>query len=196
MKYRKGAVWLIAAAVTVMSTSCGSDDGSTSVVTNAPSRNAVPPSGTVSPTATVSGNPSAQDTRWLTSAHQAGLAEIQVGQLAVRNGQTEEIRSLGTLLIEDHHRLDGRIQALAARLGVDLPTSPTTEQASIATRLTGQPASRFDLEFVTAMRSAHRTAVADAENEVSTGTDQSVKALAQEALTALKKHLDKFEKAT
>src|SRR2546425_9389887 len=75
---------------------------------------------------------SAQDRAWLREAHQANLAEIDVGGLARKKGTTPEVRSAGRMLVTDHTAFDGKVTRLAERLGVSLPKTPTPDDAAVA----------------------------------------------------------------
>src|SRR3979490_1027121 len=67
--------------------------------------------------------PSAQDTLFFQQAHQANLAEIAAGNLAIQKGASQQVRDLGARFVTDHTNLDQGLQQAAATLGVALPTT-------------------------------------------------------------------------
>jgi putative membrane protein len=140
--------------------------------------------------------PSSQDKMWLAAAHQADLAEIEAGELASSKGATAQIRSLGSMLVADHTRLDRQLIVTAKQLGVPLPTAPTTAQIETQHRLTAASSGRgFDVAFVRAMIPAHQAAIAAGATEATHGSSPQVVTLAKQAAPVLEHHLRMFQKA-
>ncbi|HEX6471764.1 MAG TPA: DUF4142 domain-containing protein [Streptosporangiaceae bacterium] len=173
---------LVAAA---LAASCGSDHQAASA------GSAGSAAGTASPAGL-----SSQDRTWLASAHQAGMAEIEAGELASRKGATATVRSLGSMLVTDHTRLDHQLTTTAKHLGADLPTAPSTAQIEEQHKLTSATSGKgFDVAFVGAMIAAHRTAIADGATEASHGSAPQVVSLAKRAAPVLRHHLMMFQQA-
>ncbi|GAA4634094.1 DUF4142 domain-containing protein [Actinoallomurus vinaceus] len=137
---------------------------------------------------------SAQDRAWLREAHQANLAEIDVGELAGKKGATSEVRSAGRMLVTDHTAFDGKVTRLAERLGVSLPKTPTPADTAAADRLRNESGKAFDQDFLSTMVSGHRKVIADTRTQVSQGSSTRVIALAKNALPELRKHLAMLRK--
>ncbi|MEW2357154.1 DUF4142 domain-containing protein [Spirillospora sp. NPDC029432] len=135
---------------------------------------------------------SPQDETWLEKAHEANLAEIEAGGLAARKGSTGEIRSLGTMLVNEHRRLDQRLAATAAGLGVELPHTASAEQQEKHEALEKGEGRLFDRDFVEAMTAAHEEAVALTRTEISKGRSKEVVGLARQTLPELERHLAMF----
>jgi putative membrane protein len=152
-----------------------------------------PTSVTISPTSRAP--VSAQDRAWLGEAHQANLAEIEVGDLAGKKGTTSEVRTAGRMLVTDHTAFDGKVTHLAGRLGVSLPKTPTPADATVATRLRNESGKTFDQDFLSTMVSGHQKVIADTRTQVSQGSSARVIALAKQALPELRKHLAMLKKA-
>jgi putative membrane protein len=154
---------------------------------------AQPTGATVSPTSR--GQVSAQDRGWLTEAHQANLAEIEVGGLARKKGTTSAVRSSGRMLVTDHTAFDGKVTRLAEHLGVSLPKTPAPADVAAAHRMRRQSGKSFDQDFLSTMVSGHQKVIADTRTEVSQGSSARVVALAKQALPELRKHLATLRKA-
>jgi putative membrane protein len=138
---------------------------------------------------------SAQDRAWLREAHQANLAEIDVGGLAQKKGATPEVRSVGRMLVTDHTAFDGKVTRLAERLGVSLPKTPTSADTAAADRLKKESGKTFDQDFLSTMASGHQQVIADTRTQISQGSSARVIALAKKALPELRKHLAMVRKA-
>src|SRR5215204_5234966 len=67
----------------------------------------------------------AQDAIFLRAAHEANLAEISAGSLALRKAASEEVRRHARLFVNDHRRLDEDLRRIAGSLRLQLPTATT-----------------------------------------------------------------------
>ncbi|WP_169807895.1 DUF4142 domain-containing protein [Actinomadura hibisca] len=162
----------------------------------APASTTPPASSSQSPPASVSAAPpSAQDKAWMTTAKQAGLTEIEAGKLAQQQGSDNEIRQLGQMLVKDHTLADKKLSDAAKGLNVELPTKPSDKQVAEGRELRKTSGRLFDRDFVAAMTKGHQEAIAAAEKEQAQGYSPPVKALAQEMLPTLKRHLAMFQQA-
>lgn len=132
---------------------------------------------------------SAQDIGWLDHTHQANEAEVQAGQLAESNAGTATIRSTGAMMVRDHSALDAKLVALATRLHVTLPQSPTVGQVKFGDELSSQLGLAFDNNYVGGMLTAHEVMIRATQAEIAHGTSPPVVALARQALPVLEKHL-------
>jgi putative membrane protein len=138
---------------------------------------------------------SARDRAWLTTMHQADLADGQYGRLAERKGATAAVRHAGSMLTTDHAALDQKVLRVAGDLGVALPATERSGQLALAQRLEKESGSAFDRAFVSALVTEHEKAVAATEDEVRHGSSPEVTALARSALPGLREHLSMLRRA-
>jgi len=89
-----------------------------------------------------------------------GKAEIELGQIALKNTQDEGVRKYAQLMIKDHTAADQKLKAIAAKENLQLPQSLDQEHVSLKAKLQGMTGEDFDREYVKAMASGHATAVA------------------------------------
>lgn len=134
--------------------------------------------------------PSQQDTQFLKTIHQTNLAEIASGNLAQQKGQNQQVKDLGAKFVTDHTQLDQQVQNTASSVGVNLPGKPTTDQQKVLNQLNKVSGADFDKQWVIAELAGHVQAIQAAQTEISQGSEQSVKQLAQDALPVLQAHYD------
>jgi putative membrane protein len=134
--------------------------------------------------------PSEQDEAWMVAAHQSNLAEIAAGMAAEEQGTTEAVREMGATLIADHEALDADLVALAEELDVDLPDQPAPEQEAALTEVRAQQGEEFDAAWVASQIEGHRMSLAAGEEEIATGSEEDVVALAEAAAPVIQRHLD------
>ena len=150
---------------------------------------------TASPAASVAAHVSRTDRSWIDQAHQANMAELQVGQLAELDGGSKAIRSAGAVLSRDHQALDSKLVRVAQQLKLPLPTSPTVQQTVIADQLTKENGQRFDTDFTASMLTAHQSMIAATRHEIAHGSAAAIVGLAKQALPVLIKHLTMMQAA-
>jgi putative membrane protein len=127
------------------------------------------------------------DPTFLTEAIQINLAEISVGDLAQKNGGSDDVKSFGKMLVEDHTASNTKATSLAQANGITPPGEPNAEEKKMHDELAKLSGMEFDREFAKAMVTGHEKAIAKFE-AVAKGDDDVAK-FAQETLPTLQKHL-------
>jgi putative membrane protein len=131
--------------------------------------------------------PAKSDTTFLTDAIQINLAEISVGDLAQQKGGSDDVKSFGKMLVDDHTASNAKATSLAQANGVTPPTEPSAADKKKHDELEKLSGAEFDREFAKAMVKGHEEAIAKFE-AASKGNDDVAK-FAQETLPTLQKHL-------
>jgi putative membrane protein len=89
-----------------------------------------------------------------------GKAEIELGQIALKNTQDENVRSYAERMVKDHSAADKKLKAIAAKENLQLPQSLDQEHQALKTKLQNLKGEDFDRAYVKAMASGHDKAVA------------------------------------
>ena len=89
-----------------------------------------------------------------------GKAEIELGQIALKNSQDKNVRTYAERMIKDHGAADKKLKAIAAKESLQLPQSLDPEHESLKMKLQGMTGPQFDGEYVKAMANGHDKAVA------------------------------------
>jgi putative membrane protein len=127
------------------------------------------------------------DTAFLTDAIQINLAEISVGDLAQKNGGSDNVKSFGKMLVDDHTASNTKATSLAQANGVTPPTEPKPEDKKKHDELAKLSGAEFDREFAKAMVKGHEEAIS--KFEAASKGDDDIAKFAQETLPTLQKHL-------
>ncbi|HCA85158.1 MAG TPA: hypothetical protein DEQ61_06485, partial [Streptomyces sp.] len=98
---------------------------------------------------------SATDRDFLVKVRLAGLWELPAGQQAIERAPTQAIRDAGDHLVVGHADLDKRSREAAARLGVELPNQPTSQQQGWLEELTAAEGMTYQRKFANILRVAH-----------------------------------------
>ena len=89
-----------------------------------------------------------------------GKAEIELGQIALKNTQDANVRTYAERMVKDHSAADKKLKAIAAKENLQLPQSLDQEHESLKTKLQGLKGEDFDRAYVQAMANGHDKAVA------------------------------------
>jgi putative membrane protein len=89
-----------------------------------------------------------------------GKAEIELGQLAVKNTQDENVRKYAERMVKDHSAADKKLKSIAAKENLQLPQSLDPEHEALKTKLQSLKGEDFDRAYVNAMAKGHDKAVA------------------------------------
>jgi putative membrane protein len=141
--------------------------------------------------ADTAGNPiaSTQDAHFVRQATAGGIAEVMMGHLAMRRGQTQSERNFGQILVTDHTRANDQLMRIAETVRLKPAEGPNAMQQAMYQKLEGAPASQFDTMFNHAMIHAHQTTIALFRAETHGGENPQLRQFAMAALPVLHKHL-------
>ncbi|MEU8265635.1 DUF4142 domain-containing protein [Sphaerisporangium sp. NPDC049002] len=144
-------------------------------------------------TDTESGPLGPADRDFLVRVRQAGLWEIPTGQQAQQRAGSTRVKEVGQMLVADHTKLDEQVRALAAKLNVELPSTPNEDQQGWMAELSTKTGQAYDKTFADRLRAAHGKVFA-AVALVRAGTKNSeIRAFAQVAVDVVMKHMTLLE---
>ncbi len=126
-------------------------------------------------------------------AAQAGMAEVELGQLASTKATRQDLKDFAQMMVTDHGKANDELKDLASKKNVTLPSEPTAAQKAEKAHLEKLSGAAFDSAFAKAMEKDHRQAVSLFSKEASSGSDSDVKEWAGQTLPKLKEHLTKAE---
>ncbi|MFJ8386593.1 DUF4142 domain-containing protein [Streptomyces sp. NPDC094438] len=130
-----------------------------------------------------------QDTTFVQSIHEGNLAEIAAGNDAQQHAATTCVKTVGSILVRDHSKLDSDLKALADKLDTELPALPAAAQQQLDSMraLTG---AAYDSAWLKAQDDGHIQALALIDKEISSGRNTEVIAAARAARPVVAMHLD------
>jgi putative membrane protein len=128
---------------------------------------------------------------FIKEAIEGNLAEVQMGQLAQKNGNTDGVRSFGQMLERDHKDALQKATAAANSLGVTPPTAPSSKQKSMYDQMSKLTGARFDAAFIRDMVADHKKDITAYEKEAK--KNDVAGNYAKDSLPVLQKHLQTAE---
>jgi putative membrane protein len=137
---------------------------------------------------------SAADQKFVKSAAQGGMAEVQLGQLATEKASSDAVKQFGQRMVNDHSEANNKLKDLAANKGVTLPQELSAKDRATKERLSKLSGKQFDHAYMADMLKDHKADIAEFQRESNSGHDQQVKEFASGTLPTLQDHLKAAEK--
>lgn len=131
---------------------------------------------------------STSDATFMTNAARGGVAEVEMGRLAERNGRSAAVKRFGRQMVTDHGSANQELQALARRKDITPPDSMGAEHQQVYDRLAGLRGSAFDRAYGQAMVQDHEEDLRAYQTQAREGTDPDVKAFAARTVPVLQEH--------
>lgn len=126
--------------------------------------------------------------KFLKQAIEGNLAEVQMGQLAEKNGKSDGVRSFGQMLQKDHSDANQKATAAANQMGMSPPSEPNSKQKAMYDKMSKLSGDKFDREFAKHMVADHKKDIKDYEKQAK--QNDAAGSYAKETLPTLQKHLE------
>jgi putative membrane protein len=125
---------------------------------------------------------------FLKKAIEGNFAEVSMGDLAQKNGQSDDVKSYGKMLSTDHSAANQKAMDAAKGLGMNPPTGPNAKQKADYDKMSKMSGTAFDKMFATHMVADHQKDIA--EYKKATKNKDAAGEYAAGQIDTLHKHLD------
>lgn len=132
---------------------------------------------------------SEHDKEFVTKAAEGGMAEVELGKIAEKQGHSAAVKKFGKKMVVDHSKANSELQKLAKQKGIDLPSAPSEETKANCERMKKLSGSQFDTDYMKNMLDDHQKDVAEFQQEATAATDPDLKKFVDNTLPTLQQHL-------
>jgi putative membrane protein len=129
------------------------------------------------------------DSSFYKNAAEAGLAEVDAGNLATQKANDSKVKDFGAMMVKDHSAANEKLAALATTKNITLPTSASVGEMATQAKLKVLSGDTFDKAYIKAQIRAHKDTIALLNKEIASGTDPDAQAFAKSVLPTVKSHL-------
>ncbi len=129
------------------------------------------------------------DLAFMNDAAPGGMAEVELGRLAMKQAASKDVKAFAERMIADHSKAGEELKALAQQKKVTLPPDIMPTHKEAMAKLSKLSGAEFDQEYVRAMIMDHEKDVTAFEATAKGAVDSDVKAFAEKTLPTLKMHL-------
>jgi putative membrane protein len=125
---------------------------------------------------------------FIKKAIEGNFAEVSMGDLAQKNGQSDDVKAYGKMLSTDHAAANQKALDAAKGLDVSPPSGPNAKQKADYEKMSKMTGSAFDKMFATHMVADHQKDIA--EYKKASKNKDAAGDYASGQIDALQKHLD------
>jgi putative membrane protein len=130
------------------------------------------------------------DTKFAVNAASGGLMEVQLGQMAVNNGTSPEVKQFGQSMVDEHSKANQELIALAQQKNITLPTAPDEDKQKKIDELSKKSGTDFDKAYIDLMVDDHKEDIDEFQEEANNGKDVDLKGWAAGKVPVLQHHLE------
>ena len=136
---------------------------------------------------------SKDDSMFVMDAAIGGMMEVQAGQLAQQNGQSQRVKDFGNMMVTDHSKANDELKSLVSSSGITIPASLPADKQKMLDQMKNQKGAAFDKHYVSMMVDDHQKDVAKFKKESIGAKDAQLINWAGNTLPVLQKHLDSIQ---
>jgi putative membrane protein len=127
--------------------------------------------------------------QFVTEAACGNMAEVKMGELAAKKGQSSSVRQYGEKLARDHQEANQKLQKIAQRKNIQIPQEIDKQNQKSIDHLTGLSGTEFDKAFLQHAVKDHKKDIKKFEKQACEGEDPAIRSFASEILPTLREHL-------
>jgi putative membrane protein len=141
----------------------------------------------------MNGQTSPGDRMFVENALKGGMAEVQLGQLALRKSSNDDVKQFAQKMVDDHTKLGEQMKPIAQQIGVKIPDGPSRKDKSTIAKLSALNGEAFDRAYIKDMVKDHKGDLNDFQSEAQNGSNPTVKEAASQGSKVIGRHLAMIE---
>src|SRR5579871_4714729 len=150
---------------------------------------------TIAPLAAIAqAGASDDDKKFVETALKGGMAEVDLGKMAAKSGNSDDVKQFGQMMVTDHTKLGDKMKTVASDIGVTPPTMESAGGMATKAKLEVLTGDAFDKAYISAMLKDHQDDLAAFKNEAMNGTSPEVKTAAKQGSMVVQRHLAMIRK--
>jgi putative membrane protein len=134
------------------------------------------------------------DAKFATDAANGGMAEVELGKLALTKAHSESLKGFAQMMVDDHGKTNEELRRLAKAKNITLPDAVDPDHRKDIADLEKKHGSKFDKAYADAMIDGHRKTLDLMNKEAKDGRDPDLKAFAAKTAPIVQMHLNKIKK--
>jgi len=138
----------------------------------------------------ISSDKSEADQQFVSEAARGGMLEVELGQLALKNGTSSEVKNFGQQMVTDHTRLNNELGNAAKQDGLQVPTALSAKQRAEIQSLSKISGKEFDSKYAQLMVKDHTNDLAAFQKAESTTERPELKKAIADAIPVVEHHLE------
>lgn len=141
-----------------------------------------------------SDKPAAGDSAFMMKAADGGMTEVELGKVAEKNGQKDDVKKFGADMVKDHGKANDDLKSVAGKMNVTLPDKVSAKHQAKIDKMSKMSGDAFDTAYIKGMVEDHEKTVADFEKASNTVKNADLKKFIDDTLPVIKGHLEMARK--
>jgi putative membrane protein len=129
------------------------------------------------------------DKSFVKDAASGGMMEVELGQVAVQNAVSQDVKDFGQRMVTDHGKANDELKSIVATKDIQLPTQMERKDKAAFEKLSKVSGNDFDKKYMQAMVKDHKKDIADFKKATKKVKDPEINAWAAKTLPTLEQHL-------
>ena len=129
------------------------------------------------------------DAKFATDAANGGMAEVELGKLALSKTHVASLRKFAQMMVDDHVKAIDELKAIAQKKNNTQPETEENKHQQKIADLEKKQGKDFDKAYVDAMIDGHKKTLDLMDKEAKDGKDADLKAFAEKTAPTVKMHL-------
>lgn len=130
------------------------------------------------------------DTEFAVMAADAGMAEVELGKLALSKSSNADVKKYAQMMVDDHTVANNKLMTIASSKQITLPASMSDKHKKHAEDMSKMTGKDFDKHYIDMMVDDHGEVVDAFKKEDENTKDAELKNFTSETLPILMKHHD------
>ena len=135
----------------------------------------------------------AADAEFSTKAAVGGMAEVELGKLALTKTSNPKIKEFATMMVNDHGKANEELMTIAKAKNITLPAVVDEEHKNKMADLEKKTGKDFDKAYTSAMVDGHKSTLKLMQDESANGKDMELKSFAGKTMPVVQTHLTMIE---
>ena len=133
------------------------------------------------------------DKAFVREALQGGMAEVQMGQLALQKSSNPDVKQFAQKMVDDHTKLGDAMKQVAQQMNVKPPSSLSGKDKSTVSKLSALNGDAFDKAYIQDMVKDHKQDQKEFEQEAQNASNPALKDLVSQGGQMIDQHLQMIE---
>jgi putative membrane protein len=125
---------------------------------------------------------------FVTQAATGGMAEVEMGKLAVDKASSPDVKKFAEQMISDHTKVDEKLETIATGKSLKVPNVLDAEHKAKLEMLSKKSGAQFDNAYIHAQVAGHQKMQELLNQEAKNGADADLKAFAANTLPTVGQH--------
>jgi putative membrane protein len=129
-----------------------------------------------------------QDKQFVMKSIEGSMAEVELGKLALKKSDNEEVKQFAKKMVTDHTKLITDMKPFADQMGITPPSTLSPKHQKLYDQLKGLSGTEFDKEYISAMVTDHHNDLHEFKAQESSTSNPDLKKTVSQGIEVIQAH--------